>query len=183
MFRCLLFGAPGFVNGGRSGASSCRFRKGRQFRHAAIGFVALAFATSAQSQSTSKDAALSGRRAWDAMRCAGYAAFAENANEQMRLEKLGLNEGRVFLTAARDGKIAQSDFESTVPLRYYPIMTGPTVDFVLGRIWQAAEEYVGDKLWERDRWDSKNDYVSPDKAAIKARAQRYYDSENCKSLR
>ena len=145
--------------------------------------LASALSTGSHAKSASENAAASGLRAWTAMTCSNYAAFAGIADEQVRLEQLGVSEGRLFLMAARNGAIAKQDFDSTVPMAFYGRMTGPSVDFALGRVSEAAQDYVGDKIWEKSPFVAKNDYAYPNEATIKERAQIYYDNENCKSLR
>ena len=99
---------------------------------------------------SSKDLATAGRRTWDAMTCAGYAETAGYDAEQKRLSQLGIDEGRKFLQSLSDGKIDPKDVESNVPIAVTLVIGGPSVDFVLGRIWEASAEYAADRIWQKD---------------------------------
>ena len=146
--------------------------------------AALIFAAMSPATSGGADAALAARRSWDAMTCAGYATFAKVGEaEEMRLEQLGISEGRKFLKVLRADGISEADFRANVPLAFYGRMGGPSVDFVLGRLWQVAEEQVGDQLWKKGLWSDASQPEAPDESEVKFRAQGLYDTNNCKSLR
>lgn len=138
----------------------------------------------AYGQSESRDSATSASRAWNAMTCAIFAGMSGQDGEQIRLEQLALSEGRRFLSAARNSAIDREDFESRVPMAFYGRMTGPSVDFALGRVWEAAEDYTGDVLWQRNQMIFRSpDYKFPDNDTIRMRAHDQYSAGNCAALR
>jgi len=71
---------------------------------ALLGGVIIAPAVAAQ---TSKQHALLGQKAWAAFECASLASHAKKPDEVERLFKLGMDSGRAFLEALRNGKITK----------------------------------------------------------------------------
>lgn len=132
--------------------------------------------------SQSMELALAGRRSFDAMVCAGYAESSGQADEQRRLSELGVNEGRRFLEGVQTGQVAPADLNSTIPVLFSIIMQGPSVDFILGRFWEAASDYAGDRIWEKDG-ANRDGMHTPDEEARKLNADRFYREASCHSLR
>lgn len=139
-------------------------------------------ASAALAEPSSKDLATAGRRTWDAMTCAGYAETAGYNEEQRRLSQLGIDEGRVFLQSLADGKIDAKDVESNVPIAVTLIVGGPSVDFVLGRIWEASAEHAADRIWQKDS-EAYDPALAPDDETRVMNAQQFYREASCQSLR
>ena len=100
---------------------------------------------------TSQQYALMGKKLWAAFECSDLADAAGNAKESLRLFYIGYNEGRVFAEAVQAGKIEKQDINAEVPLAVLLLLHGPTVDFILGRIFEAAiDDVTKDVLNERD---------------------------------
>ena len=131
---------------------------------------------------SSNELATAGRRTWDAMTCAGYAETAGYVAEQKRLSQLGIDEGRRFLQSLSDGKIDPKDIESNVPIAVTMVIGGPSVDFVLGRIWEASAEYVADRIWQKDL-GAYDPARAPDAEIRMTNAQRFFREASCQSLR
>ena len=96
-------------------------------------------ATAAQAQGSRELAAL-GLATWSAFECSTLAAQTKNAMEQERLFLYGYRQGQTFIEAVRAGKIDRKDLSSEVPMGVMLLLEGPTVDFILGRIYENAQE-------------------------------------------
>jgi len=68
------------------------------------------------------------------------ASVATDQLEQERLFSFGYTQGRKFLDALRENKISQADRSSIVPSGFLMVAEGPTADFILGRVFEAAQE-------------------------------------------
>ena len=145
-------------------------------------YLVVSTSNNAGSPSQSVELALAGRRSFDAMVCAGYAESSGQADEQRRLSELGLSEGRRFLEGVQSGQVTPADRSATVPILFSIIMAGPSVDFILGRFWEAASDYAGDRIWEKDA-ANRDGMHPPEEAARKLNAERFYREASCHSLR
>jgi len=107
------------------------------------------FASSAVAES-SKDYAIRGKRAWAAFECASLASVAGDQEKQEKLFTVGLNEGRVFIEALKGGKIKEEDLKSNVPIGMLLLLQGPSPDFMLGRVYENAQENALKKVFRSD---------------------------------
>ena len=103
------------------------------------------------------------------------------AQEAGRLQQLGFNEGRRFLTAARSGEIKQKDFEAIAPMGLYGMEGGPSVDFALGAIFEEAVENAAQELADDASKVDPSAPLSDD--ALRFSAEIRYENKNCQSLR
>lgn len=145
-------------------------------------FLIASSATPAATHSESMDLALAGRRSFDAMVCAGYAESSGQADEQRRLSDLGVSEGRRFLEGVQAGQVAPADLKATIPVLFSIIMQGPSVDFILGRFWEAASDYAGDRIWQKNG-ANRDGMHPPDDEVRKLNADKFYREASCHSLR
>ncbi|GJL87146.1 MAG: hypothetical protein DHS20C03_08550 [Minwuia thermotolerans] len=76
-------------------------------------------------------------------------ASAEQALEsdaQSRLFDLGTDAGRLFINGALDGSISKESIERSAPVAFVWRMQGPSPDFMLGRIFEAAMEEASNEI-------------------------------------
>ncbi len=99
---------------------------------------------------TSKDLATLGRTTWSAFACSSLASESNNSNEQERLFKLGYKQGGRFIAALKSGKIKKADLDTSVPVTVLMLLEGPTPDFMLGRIYEAAQESALKDVYKDD---------------------------------
>ena len=104
----------------------------------AIGLVALCIVVGTALARSSKEYVKASRLAWSAFECAALASQMDNESEQRRLFQLGYDSAKLFLEAIRDGSVEKQDLTGGVPFAITSRMTGPTIDFMVGTIWEAA---------------------------------------------
>lgn len=96
----------------------------------------------------SKDYAIHGKQIVSAFMCSAVAGELKNKEEANRLFKLGYESGKFFLEAVNTGKVQNEDIDSIVPMIVTLRMRGPSIDFILGTIWDGTVSSFFD---ERDR--------------------------------
>jgi hypothetical protein len=106
-----------------------------------ISLCALALLLSAGSAAaqSSKEYAMMAKHAWAAFECSSFASVAGDKKEQERLFQYGYENGKEFLAALRENKIEQAHLLDTVQLRFLSVARGPTMDFILGRVYEWAQ--------------------------------------------
>lgn len=119
--------------------------------------------------------ALLGREAWSAFSCAALAGVMEQDEKQERLFSLGLRSGRAFLQGIQDGVITSDDVRKSVPLMVTLLLSGPSHDFILGRIYSSAEDYILDDVFVT------GGQYNPDELQ-KSIAKNKYRDRNCEIL-
>jgi hypothetical protein len=102
-------------------------------------WLSISAAASAQS---SKDFAVMASATWAAFECSTLASHLKDARESERLFTYGYQQGGAFISALKAKKIAEKDLDSEVPWIVLTLLQGPTPDFVLGRIYENAQEYT-----------------------------------------
>ncbi len=75
---------------------------------------------------------------WNGWLCSIYAELKGDTKEQTRLFALGYGKGKQFMGAANAGTITPEEGQAIVPMMVRMLMAGPTPEFVLGRIFEAA---------------------------------------------
>jgi len=110
-----------------------------------VGGLLYAGAGAAQS---SKDYAVMARAAWSAYECSSLAGAFEDFQEQQRLFSFGYDQGKRFLAALEAKKVKGDDLNSEAPLVLLLLLAGPSADFMLGRIYSAAERSALDDVYE-----------------------------------
>ena len=91
---------------------------------------------------SSLDFALQGKKLLNVVYCSIYSASLEKPKQATRLIELGIDLGREFINAARNGKISEEDWRNNVPIIIGRSIWGPTTDFALGALWQISSEEV-----------------------------------------
>jgi hypothetical protein len=99
-------------------------------------------------QASNRDINL-GRVMWSAFPCATYAEMSEDLAEQERLFEVGYEAGRAFLTSVEEGTISDEELQRS-PTVVLLLLGGPTIDFILGRIFQSAADNAYDNVVKRD---------------------------------
>jgi hypothetical protein len=97
---------------------------------------------------TSEEYAAMGQKLWAAFECGALAEYADKPEESRRLYNLGYDQGKTLLDAFRAGKVDQQA-RGKLPIPVSSMLDGgPTVDFVLGRIFESAMQDTSRQLFE-----------------------------------
>jgi hypothetical protein len=80
------------------------------------------------------------RASWSSFECSTLASKMRQPAEQERLFNFGYAQGQEFIAALETGKIKREDLSSHAPVGALLLLEGPSADFILGRIYAAAEE-------------------------------------------
>ena len=97
---------------------------------------------------TSEEYAAMGQKLWAAFECGALAEYADKPEESGRLYSLGYDQGKTLLDAFRAGKVDQHA-RSKLPMPVLLMLDGgPTVDFILGRIFESAMQDTSRQLFE-----------------------------------
>ena len=140
----------------------------------AVGFVLATIAL----QSTAQDSAAYARMARatsSAFECSALAAKLKKPAEQERLFNFGYGQGKEFMAALQAGNVKQEDLSANAPVGMLLRLEGPTPDFMLGRVYAAAEENALENVYRvGDRFNSKEEQ------ALAASAE--FESSNCELI-
>lgn len=134
----------------------------------------LVFAASASAQS-SKEYAVMGRTTWAAFECSVLASKMRDQPEQERLFNTGYRAGLAFIAAAQAKKVERADLSSEVPLGLLLLLQGPTPDFMLGRVFEAAQDEALKGI------QKSADQVNPDDVQ-RTLAQSKFGKQNCRLI-
>lgn len=121
---------------------------------------------------TSKEYAIMGMKCWHGYVCSVLASKMENEKEHERLFTYAYKNGRTFIEAIQNNKITQQDYSNNVPLIVNLNLQGPSVDFMLGRIYEHAVDSALEGVILTD--GEINDYELQ-----KVLAQGKYEKSNC----
>src|ERR1700730_12311747 len=115
---------------------------------AALFLTALPTVLFGQTSETSEQYALMGQKLWAGFECGALAEHAGKAEESGRLYRLGYDQGQTFLDAFRAGKVDEQ-VKGKLPIAVLFLLDGgPTVDFILGRIFESAMQHTTQQLFE-----------------------------------
>jgi len=109
----------------------------------------LMFANFAVAQ-TSKEHAAMGAEAWSAFECSSLASHIKDSKEGERLFLFGYEQGKKFIRALKANKIEKEDISNGVPMIMLLLLEGPSEDFMLGRIYENAQEHALEKVFKTD---------------------------------
>jgi hypothetical protein len=84
--------------------------------------------------------AQSGRAAWDAFQCAGFAAAMHDKEAFDGVFAHGFSSAHLFVNALQKERIKRVHFEREIPSPMRASLEGPSADFVAGRVYQTALE-------------------------------------------
>lgn len=144
----------------------------RQLTAAAV--TGVLFTNSAGAEN-SKDFAVMARESWSAFECSSLASVSSNAKEQERLFLFGYDQGKKFIAALQAQKIEEEDLSTEAPLMVLFLLQGPTPDFMLGRIFEAAQNSA-----LKDVFGSGRDYNPED--LQKSIADGRFWKDNCQLI-
>lgn len=117
---------------------------------------------------------------WSAFSCATFAELSGDVPEQKRLFDLGVSTGRSFLARIEKGTVPAAERQET-PIGVLLRLGGPSVDFILGRIFEGAVDDANDKVVKED--SSGLPILDPSKWAAGElklmRAELKYRGSNC----
>lgn len=109
----------------------------RMFTAILPAFAALTFASPAAAE-RSNPYVIMAQSAWSAFQCSVLAEKAGNMAEQKRLFEYGYAQGSKFISALESGTAKKADVPGAAPFSMLLLVRGPTPDFALGRIFEAA---------------------------------------------
>jgi hypothetical protein len=117
---------------------------------------------------------------WSAFLCATYAELSGDEREQKRLFDIGYNAGTKFLVGIKNQTIPETERRKT-PVGVLLRLGGPSIDFMIGRIFEGAVEDAHNKVVKED--NSGLPIFDPSKWArgeLKViRARNKYSGSNC----
>jgi hypothetical protein len=124
---------------------------------------------------------------WSAFECATYAGNADKKEEAKRLFDTGYKAGKEFMAAVESGQVTKEDLRKHVPAYVGLLLVdgGPSKEFVLGRMFEFANEEAYDKIAKKDGSGKPlkmKDWVL-DKGLQKIKATTLYNGSNCRVIR
>ncbi len=135
-------------------------------------------------ESDAQPKANTARLMWSAFSCATFAEMSGDKKEQERLFELGYKAGKSFVDGVRTKTISEAEIKEA-PVGVLWHMGGPTTDFVIGRIFEAATNDAFDEVVKED--SAGLPITDPSKWAndeLKTiRAKNKYQSSNCTLVR
>ena len=111
--------------------------------------AALALVSLATPGKGDEAAARDGVLMWRAWLCQQYAYYAKNETETQRLFQVGYEAGQRFVAAVSEGHLSPEEANSIVPLTVLMVLSGPSQEFVLGRVFESAASHVGDEIMKQ----------------------------------
>lgn len=127
----------------------------------------------------------SARLAWSAFECSQYANMIGDKAQEERLFKVGLDAGRSFIDALKANRISKDDIYSKAPVALMAVVSGPSTEFTLGRLYQSALTDAADRIIKHDNSNIpmpiQDWIVDPELIKIKAGGQ--FSAKNCSLLR
>ncbi len=120
-----------------------------------------------------------------AFTCGMWASMKGDKPRMKTLYEDGIRAGRDFLKAFRDNKVTQEDLNKHAPMAVLFLLEGPSDDFIVGRIFEAATNDAFDRIVKQDKngvtvhaseWTHDDEL----KATL---AQTRYQNANCDHVR
>lgn len=121
---------------------------------------------------SSKEYAIMANATWSAFECSSLASENNKPKEQERLFWFGYKQGNKFITAMKAGKIKKKDLDAEVPTIMLLLLEGPTPDFMLGRMFESAQNLALKDVYK----DGKH---SVSKEARAMAAENKFTASNC----
>jgi hypothetical protein len=121
---------------------------------------------------------------WTAFECGKYAQLAGKEDRSVSLYESGVEAGRRFYGALEAGTITEEELAEHAPFVLNSLAAGPSIDFIVGRVFQYAVVAASDDVSKEDQnglplpmgeW-----LMEPDKIA--AKAGLLYTAGNCDLL-
>ncbi len=91
---------------------------------------------------TSKEYAAMSRAVWSGFECAALASKINKPDDAQRLFTFAYEQGKTFIAALQAGDVKDDDLRGEMPMIVGWLIRdgGPSVDFVLGKIWSEAQD-------------------------------------------
>lgn len=121
-----------------------------------------------------------GRKMWSAFQCATYAELSGDEDEQARLFDVGYAAGKRFLEGIESKSIPKAAIQDA-PIGVLLLLSGPNIDFMLGRIFESATANAYDAIVKQDDNGvllEHSKWVTND-ALKTAKANKKYLQSNC----
>ncbi len=116
-----------------------------------------------------------GSVSWSAFECSSLASVMNEEKEQERLFSLGYQQGKAFIDALQKNRVELKDRNEQVPSGFLLLLQGPTPDFMLGRVFESAQE------------NALKDVITPNSIASRdfqaTLARTKFTKQNCSLLR
>ncbi|MBY5332163.1 hypothetical protein [Rhizobium leguminosarum] len=146
--------------------------------------ILLTLMVAGPSAASEQDAKL-GRLAWSAFECHELALIADNQPEKERLFRLGSDASTTFVEAVRAGKVSDNEMFNFVPGGIARATDGPSVEFVVGRIYQLVVSNTFENVTQED---NSGKALPPEKWVadpfeMKGIAQTKYRAANCELIK
>lgn len=109
--------------------------------------LAVAIASAPSQAQTTKQSPNLGRLMWAAFVCSTYAELSHNQPEQKRLFTVGFDAGRRLLD---EWATLPEERQRNIPVGVLLRLGGPSVDFIIGRIFEGAADDAFDKVVKTD---------------------------------
>jgi hypothetical protein len=113
---------------------------------------------------------------WSAFECSSLASKLKKPAEQERLFSFGYKQGKEFIAALQARKIKREDLSSNVPVGVLFLLEGPTSDFMLGRIYESAQDHALKDVYQ------VGDHFNNDEEQEFAASSKFASS-NCQLIR
>ena len=121
---------------------------------------------------------------WSAFECFQFAQMSADRGNAKRLFELGYGAGQRFLTALEAGEISEEEARATVPIGVTFLLGGPTHDFIIGRVFEAATGKAYDSIVKESELGLTlpvDEWIQDDELR-RSRAQLHYLRGNCDAL-
>jgi hypothetical protein len=132
------------------------------------------------SKATAQQHSLLAENAWAAWSCSTLASISGNDKDRERLFKFGYESGKESIQSLKDGKISAEEWNGTAPIGFAMRMQGPSIDFVLGRIFEFVQTDTYDAVVVATK--AKDASSSELEALRKRHAENRFRRENCHLL-
>ena len=154
----------------------------------AIAGLALGFTlpSTAQTPKTPEQIANLSVRGFAQFQCASLASAAKNNQTEPHFNA-GYASLHEFLTLARGSKdtATQKAISDETPMIVLMALGGPNIEFEIGVVWSAVNQYVDDELNDRETWTHQKEdpkAANVDREVIQMRAEKQYRDHNCAIL-
>jgi hypothetical protein len=112
-------------------------RRTRVLKSVAFAALAMLFGGPARAEDPQRYGMMA-QSTWSAFQCSVLAEKSKNMAEQKRLFEFGYAQGLQFITALESGTTRREELAGAAPASMLLLLEGPTADFELGRIFEAA---------------------------------------------
>lgn len=124
---------------------------------------------------SSQEYAVMGRESFSAFQCSVLASVMGDVQEEERLFTFGYEQGEKFLNALSENKITDEDISNEVPVGITWVLGGPSIEFMLGRVYTSASDAALENIYPTD-----GTYNSED--LRKSMAENDFNEGNCQLI-